>query len=539
MSGERVAERYPAQAGQAVEYDMQQQPGGSSRGNILAGDSFAEGAELQPLATRPQPSLPGFVGGQAGSKRTAVNSLACSAPTRRVQRRFEPGGSENVRPSHGRERQMVAAEKSVAPSSRSGNTLAPTTSGLTTGSCDGLSEDEGLLEDGTAAGDGARDDTTNGGVAHNEAELTGPQLADLMEYEMEHGTEAATKLQQQIQQQGQYNRKWKAIYPRRLLAAMKGGFLYKTTAQGYKKANAIAREALLEFEGLDDSEKTEFGGQVTTKLPTVTTFKNFLSGTKQAFVKWQRSASKANDNDTNNFWRAVRETMEGIRALDASTVGDSDAAKQGAIDVGKKEKASKMAVRKIRQNAVGDVNEIAGKLKDALDTHGKAKPDFAAFMDSSAARAKDQAELQAAETRRVVQRQEKMDERQEKMDQVRERNDVALKDFRRKSLEQGAKIAKAIQNSTSEYPPLEDGEPIPWTTFGDFWADVRPTVQAEAEREAISELYDDDIRSLVFDARDKKFNRDLFETGSGNFSANTAKFVMKTIHKHVYLKRMS
>ncbi|CAB1108044.1 unnamed protein product [Ectocarpus sp. CCAP 1310/34] len=205
--------------------------------------------------------------------------------------------------------------------------------------------------------------------------------------------------------------------------------------------------------------------------------------------------------------------MEGFRALDASTVDDSDAAKQDAIDVGKKEKAVKMAVRKIRQNAVGDVNEIADKLKDALDNHSKAKPDFSAFMDSSAARAKEQAELQAAETRRIVQRQEKMDER--------------------------AKVAKAIQNSASEYPPLEDGEPIPWTTFDDFWGDVRPVVQAEAEREAISSLYDDDIRSLVFDARDKKFNRDLFETGTGDFSSNTAKFVMKTIHKHVYLKRVS
>lgn len=86
--------------------------------------------------------------------------------------------------------------------------------------------------------------------------------------------------------------------------------------------------------------------------------------------------------------------------------------------------------------SVGDVNEIADKLKDALDNHSKVKPDISAFMDSSAARAKEQAELQAAETRRVVQRQEKMDESQEKMDQVRERNDVALKDFRRKSLEQ-------------------------------------------------------------------------------------------------------
>ncbi|CAB1105379.1 unnamed protein product [Ectocarpus sp. CCAP 1310/34] len=83
MSGEHVAERYPAQGGQAVEYDMQQQPGGSSRGNILAGDSFAEGAELQPLATRPQPSLPGFVGGQAGSKRTANAYAASSSSPRR------------------------------------------------------------------------------------------------------------------------------------------------------------------------------------------------------------------------------------------------------------------------------------------------------------------------------------------------------------------------------------------------------------------------------------------------------------------------
>lgn len=108
-----------------------------------------------------------------------------------------------------------------------------------------------------------------------------------------------------------------------------------------------------------------------------------------------------------------------------------------------------------------------------------------------------------------------------------------------RSAVKGAKIAKAIQSSATEYSPLEDGEPIPWTTFDDFWADVRPAVQAEAEREAISSLYDDDIRSLVFDARDKKFNRDLLKRALEVFSSNTAKLVMKTIHKHVYLKRVS
>ncbi|CAN0310139.1 unnamed protein product, partial [Ectocarpus sp. 12 AP-2014] len=217
--------------------------------------------------------------------------------------------------------------------------------------------------------------------------------------------------------------------------------------------------------------------------------------------------------------------MEGIRQLDASTSSNVEASKQNAIEVGKKERAEKTAARKVKQRAVGDITGIADKLQSALDRGSKTTPDFTAFMDSSEARAKEQADRQAAETKRVVLRQEKLDERQEKGDQARDRNEVSMKDFRRKSLEQGDKIAKAIQNSASEYPPLEDGEPIPWTTFDDFWPDVRPVVQAEHERDAVASLYDDDIRSLVFDARDKKFNRDLFETGGGEFSANTARKV--------------